>query len=146
MNASKILLVALHALLLMGVTLAFAQQAKEAQPPVVVKGYDVVSYFQDGKATVGTSAFQQDWDDGRYQFSSAAHKALFLADPDHYVPQFSGFCATGVSKGKKVVADPTVWKIVDGKLYVFYSVQAREMAEQDPALLTRSQENWKTLK
>ena len=31
----------------------------------------------------------------------------------------------------KAEADPTVWKIVDGKLYVFSSTQAREKFEQD---------------
>jgi len=144
MSTSSIVLAALQAVaLFISATLAWGQ---DGQAAIVLKGYDVVSYFQDGKATVGTPAFAQDWDDARYQFSSAHHRAAFAADPDHYMPQFSGFCAAGVSKGKKVVADPTVWKIVDGKLYVFYSVQARETADKDPTLLTRSHENWKTLK
>ena len=42
----------------------------------------------------------------------------------------------------KAEADPTVWKIVDGKLYVFSSTQAREMFEQDASMLAKSQQNW----
>lgn len=144
MAAPKIVFAVLQALLLAGV--AHAQGDKAAGPPVALKGYDVVSYFEDGKAVAGAAGFQADWDDARYQFTSARHKALFAESPERYTPQFSGLCATGVSLGKKVVADPTIWKIVDGKLYVFYSAKALEMAEQDPGLLTRSQQNWQSLK
>jgi hypothetical protein len=48
-----------------------------------------------------------------------------VADPDRYLPQFSGLCANGVSKGMKGAGDPKAWKVVDGKLYLFYSAAAR---------------------
>ncbi|MEM7279932.1 MAG: YHS domain-containing (seleno)protein, partial [Pseudomonadota bacterium] len=35
-----------------------------------------------------------------------------------YTPAYGGYCAFGVSVGKKFVGDPEVWKIVDGKLYL----------------------------
>lgn len=140
MNTSHSRLAAFLALLL-GVTGTWAEE-----PAPALKGYDVVGYFVDSQAEPGTPEFRQDWDEGRYQFASAAHRALFVKDPERYLPQFSGLCATGVGLGKKVAADPTVWKIVDGKLYVFYSVKAREMADKDPALLERSHQNWQSLK
>jgi len=55
-------------------------------------------------------------------------------------------CATGLSMGMKTAADPNVWKIVDGKLYVFSSVEAMQMVDKDPTILTRSHEGWKKKK
>ena len=114
--------------------------------PLGLKGYDVVSYFQLGKAQLGTRQFQMEYDGRRYQFLNAQHKATFVGDPEHYLPQFAGFCAAGVSKGKKVVADPTAWRIIDGKLYVFSSAKALEMLDKDPDLLNRSKESWNSMK
>ena len=36
--------------------------------------------------------------------------------PKKYIPSFGGFCAYGVSVGKKLVGDLQIWKIVDGRL------------------------------
>ncbi|MEO5881290.1 MAG: YHS domain-containing (seleno)protein [Caldimonas sp.] len=88
-------------------------------PHVVLSGYDPVAYFTEKRPVEGKSAINYDWDDGRYRFASTKHRELFISSPDRFVPQFAGFCAGGVSRGMKVKADPTVWRIVDGKLYVF---------------------------
>ena len=119
--------------------LAFAGDAK-----VALKGHDPVAYFTDGKAVKGTTSISYDFDDGHYLFSNAAHRQMFASSPDRYTPQFGGLCASGLAMGMKAEADPTVWKIIDGKLYVFSSPQAREMVEKDPAILQRSREHWKS--
>lgn len=87
---------------------------------------------------MGSPEFRHDWDGARYHFWSAPHQATFAANPDRYAPQFGALCATGLSSGKQLTADPTIWKIVDGRLYIFSSAKAREMAEKDPTLLGRS--------
>ena len=110
-------------------------------PTLALKGFDPVAYFTDGRPVKGSPGFQHDWDDARYRFSSAQHRAAFVADPERYAPQFGALCATGLSIGKQITADPTIWKIVDGKLYVFSSAKAREMADKDPALLERSRQS-----
>lgn len=107
---------------------------------IALKGYDPVAYFTEGKAVKGSAAHQHDWDDARYQFTSATHRATFVADPERYAPQFGALCATGLSKGKELQADPTIWRIVDGRLYIFSSAKAREMADKDPATLERSRQ------
>ena len=113
-------------------------------PPVSLKGYDPVAYFTAGRPVKGSPAIAQDFDDARYLFSSPKNRERFASSPDRYTPQFAGLCATGLGLGMKAEADPTVFKIVDGKLYVFSSPQAREKFEQDPALLARSHENWRS--
>ena len=121
-------------------------QGKAAATHVVLKGYDPVAYFTDGKPMKGAANINYDFDDGRYQFSSAGHRTTFAANPDRYSPQFDGLCATGLAMGMKAEADPSVWKIVDGKLYVFSSLKALEMAEKDPAVLERSRKAWQERK
>jgi YHS domain-containing protein len=111
-------------------------------PSVSLKGHDPVAYFTDGRPVKGSSAINYDFDDARYLFSSQKNRELFASSPDRYTPQYSGLCATGMAFGVKAQADPTVWKIVDGKLYVFSSTQAREKFDQDASLLAKSQQNW----
>jgi hypothetical protein len=111
---------------------------KAGAPKVGIKGYDPVSYFTDGRPVKGEPAISFDFDEARYRFASQQHRALFAGDPARYEPQFGGLCATGLAFGKKAESDPTQWKIVDGKLYLVSSVEAKAMAEKDPSLLSRA--------
>lgn len=111
-------------------------------PPVSLKGHDPVAYFTDGRPVKGSAGINYDFDEARYLFSSQKNRERFASSPDRYTPQYSGLCATGMAFGMKAEADPSVWKIVDGKLYVFSSAQAREKFEEDPSLLAKSQHNW----
>ncbi len=67
---------------------------------------------------------------------------MFAREPDRYAPQFAGLCAVAVGAGKKLEADPTIWKIIDGKLYMFSSATALRTAERDAGVLSRSQHAW----
>ena len=42
---------------------------------------------------------------------------MFEANPGRYAPQYGGYCAFGVSVGAKFDGDPTLFRVVDGKLY-----------------------------
>lgn len=130
------LIPALAALSLSGALLA-------QSPSVSLRGYDPVAYFTEGRPVKGSADINYDFDDARYLFSSQKNRERFAATPDRYTPQYSGLCATGMALGAKAVADPTVWKIVDGKLYVFSSPHAREKFESDPAMLAKAQQNWR---
>lgn len=114
----------------------------QSSPPVALKGNDPVSYFNPGRPAKGAAKISYDFDESRYLFSSAKNKEQFAANPDRYAPQFSGLCATGLSMGAKAEADPNIFLVKEGKLYVFSSVEARQMAEKDPALLKKAQEAW----
>lgn len=130
------LIPALAALSLSGALLA-------QSPSISLRGYDPVAYFTEGRPVKGSADINYDFDDARYLFSSQKNRERFAATPDRYTPQYSGLCATGMALGAKAVADPTVWKIVDGKLYVFSSPHAREKFESDPAMLAKAQQNWR---
>ena len=61
-------------------------------------------------------------------------------------PQFAGSCANGVARGLKVEANPLLWRIVDGKLYVFAGSKIPDQMNSDPApLIEKARANWKGL-
>jgi YHS domain-containing protein len=113
-----------------------------AEPAVALQGMDVVSYFKDGGPVQGQASLRHDFDGARYLFSSAQHKAAFAADPDRYLPQFSGLCTTGIALGKELKGDANTWKIVDGKLYLFHSGPVRAKGESDPNTIPNAHQNW----
>jgi hypothetical protein len=109
---------------LVGLLISFPLAASGAGPQdaaVAIKGYDPVAYFTDGHPVRGLPEFEFEWDDHVYQFASAEHREMFMADPVRYAPQFGNFCAMALAKGEIVVANPENWLISDGKLYVFGS-------------------------
>ena len=114
---------------------------------VALKGYDPVSYFTDGKPEQGSKEFSFAYDDATYWFKSADHRDKFAADPEHYAPQFDGYCAVQLSRGHKVEADPQAWTITDGKLYVF-SVQkgVKKFQSETLAIVDKAKENWPKLR
>lgn len=117
-----------------------------AEPRVAIQGYDPVAYFTEGRPTKGSLEIHQDFDGLRYYFANEQHRSSFAADPERYVPQFGAHCAGALSVGKVKPADPLLWKIVDGKLFLFGGPRAVAALEKHPGLLARSKQNWESLK
>ena len=84
-------------------------------------GYDPVSYFTAGHPEPGSAEFSFPFDDTTYWFASEEHRKMFAADPEHYAPQFKGYCALSVARGLKIEADPEAWTIWNGRLFVYGS-------------------------
>lgn len=120
---------------------------EKSQDKLAVKGYDVVAYFTDAKPEEGKPEYAANHDGKMYRFSSAAHKEMFVSDPEKYLPQYDGYCAFGASKGHKAAVDPKSWAIVDGKLYLNSSAGAQKAFDKDrAAAIKEADQNWKTLK
>ena len=120
------------AALLMSWALGGTPRAEE--PRLAIGGYDAVAYFTDAKPIPGRSDIAYMWHDARWQFASAAHRDLFVKDPEHYAPQYDGYCARGASRGAtahKDTVDPQAWAIVDGKLYLTHSREALAKWQQN---------------
>jgi YHS domain-containing protein len=94
------------------------QNSAVANSTTGIGGYDAVAYFTEGKPTRGNGHHVTVFDGVTYLFASEENKKTFDANPKKYIPAYGGYCAFGVTEGKKFVADPEAWKIVDGKLYL----------------------------
>jgi YHS domain-containing protein len=86
---------------------------------VILKGYDVVAYFKQGKPVKGNPVFESTYQGAIYLFASSADKADFDKDPAKYAPKYGAFCSYGVTNG--VLADlegPDAFAVYKGKLYI----------------------------
>jgi hypothetical protein len=126
--------------------MSWTQTPAQSGPRVVLRGYDSVAYFTDNKAVKGVPTISYEWDESRYQFSSAKNRQTFSANPDRYTPQFAGFCTAAMAKGVKVEANPEIFMVVNGKLYTFASPRARDAALADPILVIHATKNWEEKK
>ncbi|MGD1716666.1 YHS domain-containing (seleno)protein [Dapis sp. BLCC M172] len=108
-----------------------------------IRGADTVSYFTQSKAVKGNSKYQYKWKGANWYFSSAENRDLFAQNPEKYAPQYGGHCAYGMAKGKLAPIDPNAWSIVDGKLYLNYSKEVKELWTKDiPGHIAIADQNW----
>ncbi len=111
---------------------------------VALRGYDPVSYFNEGAPLQGSGEHVFNGSDATWHFSSAANRDQFAANPERFAPQFGGFCAFAVSKGFTADPDPEAWHINDGALFVFADTKVRDdwLAGLEDGSLQQSQTNW----
>ncbi|MBX9925982.1 MAG: hypothetical protein K2Y05_06460 [Hyphomicrobiaceae bacterium] len=122
-----------------GIVLADGKPA----PGLAVRGHDVVAYFTDNKPVLGDSAHAVVHGAATYRFASKANLDTFKANPAKYVPAYGGYCAYGVSVGAKFDADPNIWKIVDGRLYLNLDKGIAEAFAKDvPGAIKKAEANW----
>lgn len=88
---------------------------------VAMGEFDPVSYHK-GRPAKGTSKFSHDYKGVTYYFVNQANLDEFKKTPAKYEPAYGGWCAyaMGVS-GDRVKVDPATFKIIDGKVYLFYN-------------------------
>jgi YHS domain-containing protein len=89
---------------------------------IAVSGYDVVAYFVQNKAVKGSKDNAVFYLGATYYFSSVANKDEFKKNPAKYEPAYGGWCSYAMgAKGEKVEIDPKTFKILNGKLNLFYN-------------------------
>ncbi len=114
---------------------------------LAIEGYDPVTYFTAGKALEGKKDITA-FDAGvTYYFASAKNRDLFKADPAKYTPQYGGWCAYAMgASGKKVEVDPETFKVLNGKLYLFYNKYfnntLKTWNKDEPGLKKKADANW----
>ncbi len=111
--------VALLFFLLVGLTCAAQKPDQNLKDGLAIQGYDPVSYFK-GKPVEGKKEFSKEYKGATYQFTTAQNRDEFTKKPEKYAPQYGGWCAYAMADGDKVSIDPETYKIIDGKLYLFY--------------------------
>lgn len=116
---------------------------------VALEGYDAVSYFS-GKPVEGDEKWSFTYRGITYQFSSAANLAKFKSTPEKFEPAYGGWCAYAMGEsGEKVKIDPETYKILDGKLYLFYNFWGNNTLKtwnkSEAQLKEKADKNWKKI-
>jgi YHS domain-containing protein len=115
---------------------------------IAINGYDPVAYFKKGAAVKGKNELAV-FDQGvTYYFSSVENKEGFKKNPSNYEPQYGGWCAYAMGKdGSKVEVDPGTFKIIDGKLYLYYNKffnnTLKNWNKDEGNLKSKADVNWK---
>ncbi|MCG8372504.1 MAG: YHS domain-containing protein, partial [Balneolales bacterium] len=114
---------------------------------LAIGGYDPVSYFMADKPSKGDESFSHEYHGAIYHFSSQENLDTFKADPAKYAPAYGGYCAYAMGKGYLANANPETFKILDGKLLLFYNnlivnTLPRWNRNED-TLYPAAEQNWK---
>lgn len=124
-----------------------AQAGDYSHSTPAVSGYDVVSYQTAKRPLRGNGHFVAYHDGAPYLFSSQSNLDAFKADPERYVPAYGGYCAFGVSVGKKFVGDPEVWRVVDDRLYLNLDANIQDDWLKDvPGRISSADARWKEIR
>lgn len=114
---------------------------------VILRGVDATSYTAGGAPVAGSADFTAEVGGAIYKFATAVARDSFIATPEAFEPAFGGFCATGAALGKKLDGDPAIFRIFEGKLYLFVSEDAVALWDKDPAgTLAKADANWPGIK
>ena len=145
-----ILFVALISIATFGQTAAKIAVEFKLDKKVAIQGYDPVAYFTKKKAVKGKTTIATTYEGVTYNFSSQANKDVFLKNPSGYEPQYGGWCAYAMgANGEKVEVNPETFKIVDGKLNLYYNAffnnTLKSWNKDEVNLKKKADANWKKL-
>ncbi len=133
--------------------LAFAQSDEvrvknyNIKKNVAIEGYDPVSYF-DNKPMEGETKFMVTHKGVTYRFTNLVNLNKFKSLPDKYEPAYGGWCAYAMgATGEKVKIDPETFKVLDGKLFLFYNFWGNntltDWNKNEKGLKAKGDENWR---
>jgi YHS domain-containing protein len=116
---------------------------------IALDGYDPVSFFAN-KPEEGDEDITFTYKGITYQFVNSANLVKFKASPDKYEPAYGGWCAYAMGEtGEKVKVDPETFKIMDGKLYLFYNFWGNNTLEDwnanEKTLKAKADQNWRKI-
>jgi YHS domain-containing protein len=113
---------------------------------VAIREFDPVSYFHNAPAK-GDSKYFYKHRGVVYYFSSEANKEEFKKSPEKFEPAYGGWCAYTVAlNGDRVKVNPSTYKIVNGKLYLFSNFNGKNNLllwnKDEKKLKPQADKNW----
>jgi YHS domain-containing protein len=116
---------------------------------IALEGYDPVSFFSN-KPEEGDEDITYTHKGITYYFANTANLARFKSSPDKYEPAYGGWCAFAMGDtGEKVKVDPETFKIIDGKLYLFYNSWGnntlKDWNANEKQLKAKANQNWRKI-
>jgi YHS domain-containing protein len=113
---------------------------------VAIREFDPVSYFNNAPAK-GNSKYFHKHRGIVYYFASEANREEFKKSPDKFEPAYGGWCAyTVATTGERIKVNPSTYKIVDGKLYLFSNFNGKSTLplwnKEEKKLKAQADKNW----
>ena len=110
---------------------------------LAINGFDPVAYFTDAAPRTGRLEYEYSFSGVTWRFRNEGNRAAFADRPDVYLPQFGGHDPVGVARGVARPGHPELWVIVDQRLYLFFSEQARDTFRAAPdQTAAAAEEKW----
>ncbi len=135
-------------------TLAQGSELRQAEfnldsDHIAIEGYDVVSYFM-GEPHKGEKTISYAYQGVIYWFSNSDNLDLFKKQPSKFEPVYGGWCAYAMGdSGEKVKIDPKTFKIIEGKLYLFYNFYFNntliDWNKNEQSLKSKADANWREI-
>ena len=116
---------------------------------IALEGYDPVSFFSNSPEE-GDEEISFNYKGITYYFASTANQTKFKSSPEKYEPAYGGWCAYAMGDtGEKVKVDPETFKIVDGKVYLFYNFWGnntlKDWNANEKQLKAKADQNWRKI-
>lgn len=129
---------------------ALRKKNSNLEEGVAIQGYDPVAYFIRNKAVKGKKELAAQYEGITYYFSTLENKEAFKRVPATYEPAYGGWCAYAMgAKGEKVSVDPSTFKIIQHKLYLFYNKffnnTLNDWNKNETTLKNQADANWQRL-
>lgn len=142
---------------LVGISLSIVVRAQADEPGrrrnfntengVALREFDPVSYFNSSRPLKGTSKLYHNYKGITYYFVNEDNLEEFKKNPDKYEPAYGGWCAYTVAlNGERVKVNPVTYKIVNGKLHLFYNYNSdnrlTKWNREEKKLIPAANRNW----
>jgi hypothetical protein len=114
---------------------------------LAIGGFDPVAYFTDARPLLGRPGFELSEAGAIWRFRNEGNRAVFIADPDIYGPQFGGYDPVDVARGVVFAGNPRFWVISGQRLYLFGREKSRDAFAASPQrFLKEAARRWPELR
>ncbi len=114
---------------------------------IAINGFDAISYFTDAEPLHGRRDFEVIWGGVPWLFSSEGNMEVFIKAPEVYAPQYGGHGVMSLARGFLSDGNPLIYKVLDNRLYLFYSFSNRAAFElSDKIARIDAIKNWAELR
>ena len=114
---------------------------------LAIGGFDPVAYFTDAGPFAGREGFEAAQAGAVWRFRNEGNRAVFLAHPEVYSPQFGGYDPVDVARGVAFAGNPEFWLIAGQRLFLFGRAESRDAFAADPARFAReARRHWPQLR
>lgn len=116
---------------------------KGAIEGVEIAGYCPVAYVEAGRPVRGVRQHAVTYEGRTYWFVDAGAKKAYEARPERYLVAFRGWSVVELASGERRAADPQVFALHEGIIYLFSSEATRaRFLEAPESFVQRATQRW----